>query len=75
MLTKEEARAAALAEWTSWSKENLPHLRAGKPAKSSDAQEFFTHIQKKAWMLDFKAGADKWLVVKGWLLHGGLVTD
>jgi hypothetical protein len=76
MLTKEEAQAAVLAEWRAWSKENLPHLRAAQPAKSSDAMLFFGHVQKnKAWMLDFKAAADKWLIVKGWLLHRGHVTD
>jgi hypothetical protein len=76
MLTKEEAHAAVLAEWTTWSKENLSHLRVSQLAKSSDALLFFAHVQKnKAWMLDFKAGTHKWLVVKGWLLHKGVVTD
>jgi hypothetical protein len=70
MLTKEEARTAVLAEWANWSKENLPHLRASQSAKNSDALMFFGHVQNsKAGMLDFKAAADKWLIVKGWLLH------
>jgi hypothetical protein len=76
MLTKEEARTAVLREWTTWSKENLPHLKVGERAKTSDALPFFAHVQKnKKWMLDFKGVADKWLIVKGWLLHQGHVTD
>ena len=76
MITKEEARDAVLAEWTAWSKENLPQLKAGQLAKTSDAVPFFAHLRtNKAWMLEFKGVADKWLIVKGWLLHKGHVTD
>ena len=53
-----------------------PHLKVGERAKTSDALPFFAHVQKnKNWMLDFKGVADKWLIVKGWLLHQGHVTD
>ena len=76
MLTKEEARDAVLAEWRTWSKENLPHLNPRQQAKTSDALPFFAHVQKnKAWMLEFKGVADQWLIVKGWLLHKGHLTD
>ena len=72
-MKREDARDLIRREWIRWRNAQLPldQMPTGK-----DAMAFYDHLRfSQPDLLDFPFDGDKWLIVHGWLLSPGAVSD
>jgi hypothetical protein len=68
-MTQSEAKLRILAEWRTW----VGHQQAVVSHTAAEALAFFNEIERnKPELLSFDS-ADKWELVKSWLLNAGLI--
>jgi hypothetical protein len=70
-MTPAEGKMRILAEWRTW----IGHRQAAVSHTTAEAWTFFKEIeQNQPDLLSFES-ADKWELVKGWLLGAGLIKE
>ncbi len=72
-MDREDARGLILREWIRWRNEHIP---LDQRPTGIDAKVFYRFLQRKhPDLLDFPCYGDKWVIIHGWLLSPGAVSD